>query len=66
MKKLLLLLAPIALAACGVKADPQAPLAPADIGHGKALYKNEDDSTPPPRKTLIDDEQKNDDPDEKE
>ena len=58
------LLACCGITACGVKADPQAPLVPMDIGHGKALYKNEDDPTPLPHRFRPDDEQKNEDTDE--
>lgn len=57
----LLLICALALdVACGVKADPQAPLTPAEIGRGKPLYREEEDTTPLQRRVLPEDEQKND------
>lgn len=46
--------------ACGVKADPQPPLTPIEIGRGKPLYREEEDATPLQRRVLPEDEQKND------
>jgi hypothetical protein len=34
------------LTECGVKGDPVPPMTPAEIGHGRPLYKTEDEMTP--------------------
>ena len=44
---------------CGVKADPQPPATPVEIGHGKPMFKSEDDAPALPRKVSPEEEQKN-------